>query len=196
MAELLLITPQEIAQTTVLGGNVDIDKYTFAIANVQLNVIEPLLGTELYEKIKTDFENSTLTGLYLELYENFVKNILKQQTAGEYIEVSSYTVDNGGIYTHQAENELIPDRQEIEKFANKYRANAEVFVQRFHKWICKNHLPEYKTYQDDVNANKDTQLINGWYFGSAQDPNKWERYQGYINRNDCNCKDDLNECCY
>jgi hypothetical protein len=37
MAELLLITPQEIAQTTVMGGNVDIDKYTFAIANVQLN---------------------------------------------------------------------------------------------------------------------------------------------------------------
>lgn len=178
-----------------MGGNVDIDKYTFAIANVQLTVIEPLLGTELYEKIKTDFENNTLTGLYLELYEKFVKNILKEQTAGEYIEVSSYTVDNGGIYTHQAENEIVPDRQEIEKFANKYRSNADVFVQRFEKWICKNPLPEYKTYQDEVNANRDTQLINGWYFGSTQNPNKWERYQGYRNGHDCNCKDDLNECC-
>jgi hypothetical protein len=127
------------------------------------------------------------------LYEKFVKNILKQQTAGEYIEVASYTVDNGGIYTHEAENEIVPDRQQIEKFANKYRAMADVFIQRFEKWICKNYLPEYKAYQDEVNANRDTQLMNGWYFGSAQDPTKWEREQGF--RNGCNCKDDLNECC-
>lgn len=186
MAELLLITPQEITKTTVMGGQVDIDKYLFAIHNNQKQVIEPLLGTELYEKIKTDFTNATLSGLYLELYEKFVKPILKNYTAATYIEVASYTVDNGGIYQHQAENTVIPDRQEIEKFANSYRSNVDVDIQRFEKWICKNPLPEYKTYQDEVNANRDSQTMNGWYFGSAQDPTRWGRYTGTIDNKHCN----------
>lgn len=194
MAELLLITPQEITQTTVMGGNVDIDKYTFSIANVQMTVIEPLLGSELYEKLKTDFEVGTLAGLYLEMYNKFIKDIIKNQTAGEYIEVASYTVDNGGIYTHQAENELVPDRTEIEKFANKYRAMVDVLVQRFLKWICLNPLPEYKTYQDEVNASKDVSVMNGLYFGSAQDQTKWERYSN--TNSDCNCKNNrIDGCC-
>jgi len=65
MQELLFITPDELAKTTILGGNVDRDKYTFSILNVQKTVIERLLGTELYDKIINDIENQTLTGLFL-----------------------------------------------------------------------------------------------------------------------------------
>ena len=36
MAELLFIQPSDITKTTVLGGNVDIDKYQFCIVNAQL----------------------------------------------------------------------------------------------------------------------------------------------------------------
>jgi hypothetical protein len=66
--EYLLIDPTTISKTTILGGNVDIDKYRYCIYNVQLLVLEPLLGTELYVKILADAEANTLSGLYLELY--------------------------------------------------------------------------------------------------------------------------------
>jgi len=65
MAELLLIKPEEITETTIMGGDVDIDKYTYTIFETQIKTLEPLLGSELYDKIKTDFEADTLTGLYL-----------------------------------------------------------------------------------------------------------------------------------
>ena len=64
MAETLFISPEEITTTSIMGGNVDPDKYKFCIANVQISVIEPLLGTELYDKIKSDYEASSLTGDY------------------------------------------------------------------------------------------------------------------------------------
>ena len=195
MAELLFVTPQEMTSKTILGGNIDIDKIPECILNVQLNVIEPLLGTELYDKIKDDIENTALAGLYQTLFDKFIKPITTQQSVAKYIERCSYTVDNGGIYKHEADNETIPDRQEIEQLSNDYRANADVYVQRFMKWICKNPLPEYKIHQDEVNATKDTQLMNGLYFGSVQDPTKWEREQGIGYGNGCNCKNDLNECC-
>ena len=56
MAELLLVKPEEITSTTIMGGDVDLDKYTYTIYNTQIMVLEPLLGTQLYDKIKTDFE--------------------------------------------------------------------------------------------------------------------------------------------
>ena len=79
MAELLFTSPSELAETTILGANVDIDKYTFTILSVQLSVIEPLLGTLLYDKIVTDLTADTLAGSYLTLYTNFVKPITKNE---------------------------------------------------------------------------------------------------------------------
>jgi len=162
MAELLFITPQEMASSTILSGNIDIDKFTFAIANVQLTTIEPLLGTELYDKIKLDKEASTLTGLYETLYNEFIKPITKHESVAQYLEIASYIVDNGGIYKHSAEGKEIVDKQEVQFLAGKSKAMAQMYVQRFNKWITYNPIAEYKTYQEEVNAIKDISLTTGW----------------------------------
>lgn len=162
MAELLFITPQEMTSSTILSGNTDTDKFLFCILNTQLTTIEPLLGSELYDKIKTDKENNALTGLYLELYTDFVKPITKNESLAQYIEIASYMVDNGGIYKHTGENLEVVDKQEVQFLAGKYKALAQMYVLRFNKWICKNPLTEYKTIQDEVNAIKDINLIAGW----------------------------------
>ena len=41
-----------------------------------------------------------------------------------------------------------------------------MYVNRFHKWIGLNPLTEYKTKQDEVDASKNINLNNGWYFGN------------------------------
>ena len=103
----LLIRPSEITEMTPLGGNIDVDKIKPVIFDVQITVIEPLLGTNLYNKIITDFENDDLSGDYLELYDNYLKPILRHQIFAEYVEIASYSVDNGGIFKHQPENSQI-----------------------------------------------------------------------------------------
>lgn len=168
MAELLFIEPQEITSTTILGGNVDVDKYLFCIANVQLTIIEPLLGTELYDKIVEDKTNDDLTGLYLELYTDFIKPITKNMALSEYIEIASYMVNNGGIYKHTGDNIEVVDKQEVQFLAGKNKNYAQMYIERFNKWICKNSLPEYKTYQDEVNAIKGLDVAVGWYFGKPK----------------------------
>ena len=162
MAELLFVTPQECASNTILSGNIDIDKFVFCIANVQLTTIEPLLGTELYDKIIADKEADTLAGLYLELYNDFVRPITKNESVAQFIEIASYLVDNGGIYKHSADGKEVVDKQEVQFLAGKYKSLAQMYVGRFNKWICKNPLVEYKTVQDEVNALKDINLNVGW----------------------------------
>lgn len=162
MAEFLLINPKEISRTTILGGNVDIDRYRYCVYNAQVMVLEPLLGTELYSKVLEDAEANTLTGLYLELYDKFLKHIVKNEALAEYLEVAPYLVTNGGVFKHSPENKEVVSKGEVDILASRYHSFAQVYVQRFNKWICKNQLSEYKKWQDEVNAqNVKTSL--GWY---------------------------------
>lgn len=165
MAELLFIQPSEITQTTILGGNVDIDSYQFCIYDTQITFIEPLLGTELYDKIIADVTAATITGDYETLYDEYVKPITKNEALAKYIEISAYKLDNGGLFKHQPDNAQIVEKDEMLYLSNKYHAIAQMYVQRFEKWICKNPLDEYKTSQDDVNASKNMKATGGLYFG-------------------------------
>ena len=162
----LFITPQQIKSTTVLGGNVDVDKFVFCIESVQVTVIEPLLGTELYDKIVEDWKNDTLTGDYLTLFNEFVQPITLNEATAQYINIAQYTVGNGGIFKHSPDNSEVVDKQEIQSLAQVYHDLAQVIIQRFNKWICKNTITEYKTSQDEVNAQK-IDLPAGWYFGKG-----------------------------
>jgi len=162
MAELLFITPQEMTSSTILSGNTDTDKFLFCIANVQLTTIEPLLGSELYDKIIADKTDNALSGLYLELYTDFIKPIVKNESVAQYIEIASYMVDNGGVYKHTGDKIEVVDKQEVQFLAGKYKSLAQMYVHRFNKWICKNPLTEYKCYQDEVNAIKGMNLNVGW----------------------------------
>lgn len=166
--ELLFTSPSELAETTILGGNVDIDKFTFTILSTQLRVIEPLLGTELYDKIVTDVTASNITGLYATLYNEYIKPITKNEAIAEYIEVCSYMLDNGGLFKHQPDNAEIVDKDEAQFLANKYHSVAQMYIQRFEKWICKNPLTEYKHYQDEVNAKRNVKVTAGWYLGAPE----------------------------
>ena len=163
---LLFVTPQEMSSTTILGGNVDVDKYLFSIEMVQESVIEPLLGTELYQKIIDDLTNETITGDYLTLYTDYIKPITKNEATAEYLEIASLMVANGGVFKHVPDKAEIPSESETDKLAGKYHQLAQMYIGRFEKWICKNPLMEYKKYQDEVNA-RNVQTTSGWYFGES-----------------------------
>jgi len=156
--EILLIRPSEITEFTPLGGNVDIDKYKPCIYDVQITVIEPLLGTELYEKIKTDFNDDALAGLYLTLYNNYLKPILRHQVFAEYSEIASYMVDNGGIFKHQPTDSVVVEKSEVQYLAQTQRTKAQLYIERARKWLCENPLDEYNRC-DTTNVK----VTSGWH---------------------------------
>jgi hypothetical protein len=166
MATKLFISPTQVKQTTILGGNTDPDKFNFCIESVQITVIEPLLGTELYDKIVADFAADTLVGDYLTIFNAFVFPITKFESTAQYINIAQYSVANGGIFKHSPADAEVVERQEVASLADVYHNNAQPYIQRFNKWICKNTIPEYKTYQDEVNADKNLTTRSGWYFGN------------------------------
>ena len=178
MAVKLFISPAQVKKTTILGGNVDVDKFLFCIESVQITVIEPLLGTELYDKIIADLTADTLSGDYLTIFNEFVQPITKFESTAQYINIAQYSVANGGVFKHSPDSAEVVERGEVNSLADYYHNNAEPYIKRFNKWICKNSIPEYKTYQDEVNADRQMTLRQGWYFG---------KNYGGSNLNDCDC---------
>jgi len=166
MATKLFISPQAIQQTTILGGNIDKDKFSFCIESVQITVIEPLLGTELYDKIITDFSANALAGDYLTLFNEFIFPITKFESTAQYLNIAQYAVTNGGIFKHSPDSSEIVDLNEVKALSDVYHNNGQMYVQRFSKWILKHTIAEYKTHQDEVNADKNLTLRSGWYFGN------------------------------
>jgi len=162
---VLFVTPEEITTTTIVGGNVDVDKYIPFVLETQKDTIENLLGTELYDKIISDIENDTLTGLYLELYTDFLKPITKYQSVASYILISPLTLANGGLFRRTYQGIESVDYREVERVSQIYSSKAQMYIDRFNKWIGLNDLVEYNLNQDEVNPSKNMNLNNGWYFG-------------------------------
>lgn len=163
MAELLFITPNEMSKTTIIGGNLDVDKYTMCILNTQIRVIEPLLGSLLYDKLKADLISNTLTGLYLFMFNEFVKPITKFESCADYVSISPYTLDNSGLYKKSPNGVVVVEQNEVEGISKRYSTLASSYVIKFAKWIELNPLTEYKLKQDEVNA-QEIDLNNGWRF--------------------------------
>lgn len=147
--ETLLIQPSEIVEKTPLGGNVDIDKYLPLIVDVQLLVIEPLIGSELYEILKI----SPLSPENTTILNDYIKPIIRHQVVAEYIEQGAYTIANGGVFRHQPKDSTLPEKSELIYFAGIQRSKAQTYIDRYKKKYDKNSC-------DKNNINKGT---GGWY---------------------------------
>ncbi len=98
MAEVLLITRDDVVKFTAMNGNVDTDNFIQWIKVAQDIHIQNFLGTRLLDKIKTDIENDDLTGDYLSLTTTYIKPMLIHWAMVEYLPFAAYTIANKGVY--------------------------------------------------------------------------------------------------
>lgn len=174
MAQVLFVSPNDLTKGTLIGGNVDADKYLPCIESAQQKVIEELLGTELYDKMLTDYTSDISTGVfipnavagdYLIMLNDYIKPILKFESCADYITISPYVLSNAGLLTSQPDRYLKVEKEEKESLSNWHHSISMMHVGRFHKWMNLNekNIPEYKTVQDEVDASKNQNLNPGWY---------------------------------
>lgn len=165
MADTLLITNEQLIEGSPLGGNIDIDKYQSVIKEVQVFVIEPILGTKLFNKICSEFNTDTLVGDYLELHTNYIVPILIHSVAAEYITIAGFNVANGGVFRYSPQDAIPANKSEIDFLSNKQRSKADVYIQRLENYLCDKNIEEYDQPQDntyDVKKRYDTNLFGGW----------------------------------
>lgn len=159
----LLITPSEVIKRSIIDSNVDSDQIVPCIYSTQINKIKSLLTPSLYSKILNDFENDTLSGDYLLIYDMFIKDMHSYYSAGEFITTGGYTINNGGISRMVPEFGEVADIVEISRLSQHYNNLGDAIALMFKDWVKDNPLPEYP----ESCGNKDL-FGNLWVY-----PNKW-----------------------
>lgn len=165
MAEVLLISRNDIVTLTALGGSVDTDKYIQFIKIAQDIHIQSYLGTSLLKKIQDDIENDDLANPYLDLVVTYIKPLLIHWAMVEYLPFAAYTIANKGVYKHNSENAENVEKTEVDYLVEKERQIAQSYTQRFldHMTAFGYLYPEYYTNQSgDVFPNHDN-FFSGWH---------------------------------
>lgn len=164
MATALFISRTDLVRNSILDGNVDTDKFIQFIKLGQEIDIQNLLGTDLYNRISTDIENSTLSGDYLALVSDYIQPTLIWFAQVNYIPFAAYQIKNGGVFKHSSETAENVNKTEVDYLVGKAREYANYYSTRLVDYLCFNQskFPEYTSNSDnDISPDTDT-VFNSW----------------------------------
>lgn len=153
----LLLKPNDIPRLTSLSGNIDIDKIAPHVFTAQLNDVRRILGTNLYNKILSDYEADTLADEYLTIYNDYVLMMLAYYSAYYFIGMGSYKIVNNGIVKMTVEGGTSIDMKEADILANKYKGMAGTYEIGLNDYLSTISIPEY-TQEDKKNVK-----LKIWY---------------------------------
>ena len=164
MATALLVTTDDLKNNTIIDGNVDTAKFIQFMRIAQEVHIQNYLGTSLYRAIQAKIIAGTLTGDYLGLVNNYLKDMVIYFAMVDYVPFSAFQISNGGVFKHRSENSDTATKEEIDSLTEKYRQFAQFFTRRFLDYICDNSnlFPEYNSStQSDMYPSTDADFT-GW----------------------------------
>lgn len=164
MATALFITPTDLKQNSLIDGNVDVDKFIQFIKISQQIHIQNYLGTALYDKISDDIIADNLTGNYLTLVRDYIKDMLIHYAMVDYLPFAAYQVANGGVFKHISENSESVTKSEVDTLVEKHRQFAQFYTRRFIDYMSFNNslYPEYNTSTDDDMYPDKEANFTGW----------------------------------
>jgi hypothetical protein len=161
----LFISPEDLVKRTAINGNVDRDQMIQFIKIAQDIHVQAILGTALYNRLKTDVLNNTLAGNYETLLEDYVQDVLVHYSMTEILPFLAYKVSNGGVFKKQSENSEGIEKSELEYLIQRERDIAEHYGRRLVSYLTfyGSLTPEYYENQNGEMYPTDGQSFNGWY---------------------------------
>lgn len=160
-----LITVQQLKSNTSISGNVDPDKVIHLIDDAEVLVLEPALGTALYNKIVEDKEADTLVDDYLEIYNKYIVKILCYSVYAEYLRDGIILAQNTGIFENAPDDKAGADLGNVQYVAKANKSKADVYLERLERYLCDKNIPEYDNAQEnnyDIDP-REVNTISGWW---------------------------------
>lgn len=170
MENILLINLDDILHLTSFNGSIDEYKINPHIANAQILYIEPILGSDLYEKIIDLIRTNTISGEtnYKYLLDNYIMPSLVFHTAELFIPFNAFIIADGGTFQFQPSNANPNPQNEIDRLTNGYKIIGAKYDDKLVKYLCKNStlFPEYVNNTGLVDKTETTNRGCSWYLGT------------------------------
>jgi hypothetical protein len=143
----LFISSTRLKKDTALGGSVDDNLIMPYILLAQDMNILPVLGTDLYDKLKSDVQGGSLTGAYKTLVETYIQPALVQfafSTLAPYLRLRFS--NNSVVVMGATEQSSSATYDDIKPLMDTATDAAEFYRQRLIDYIRNNQssFPEYR----------------------------------------------------
>lgn len=169
MTSTLLTNLDDILHMTSISGSIDEYKVNPHILNAQILYIEPILGSDLYDKLINLVETGAISGEtnYKLLLDDYIIPSLVFHTLELYIPFNSYIIADGGTFQFTPSNANPNPQSEIDRLSNRYRIIGAKYDQKLVAYLCKNStlFPEFTNNTGLVDKTETTNRGCSWYLG-------------------------------
>jgi len=147
MARPILISEGFFKENSAVDENVDMKQINPTIWQCQIQHIQNVLGTKLYDKILSDISASTLTGDYLTLVDDYCSDALVYWVMYEVQIPLLFKFRDKNVSKKSSDNAFPISTKELSRIENRYKDKAEFFTKRISDYLCTNSalFPEYNT---------------------------------------------------
>jgi hypothetical protein len=189
---VIFISEQALKDSSIINENVDMKLLLPTIKLAQEKYVLPILGTALYNELKTQITNATLTVLNETLLDDYIQPCLIWWIMAESPMPLTYKFMNKSVATRSSENANAASLNDLLKLEERFKDNAEWYSQRITNYLLENST-QYPLYLNpgngiDTIVPKKTMYSTGMFLGNTISktlPFK-DRFQGNI---DSNCLD-------
>lgn len=178
MARALFISEKYIKENTPVDDNVDMKKILPTIWMCQIQYIQNLLGTQLYNELISEVEAGSISANNLILIDDYIADCLTYWCMYELQIPLLFNFRNKSTATNNSDYSNPISTKELSRIENRFKDKAEFFSVRVSKYLCANTdlYPLYMTAPnyDDVIA-KDGKPTTNVYLGDTEvrKCNKW-----------------------
>ena len=145
MAEVLFINDVYIKTYTQVNGSVDSNLLYPSIYLAQDKYLMPYLGTNLYEKLKTDIAANDLSGDYQTLVDDYCLKVVLWFTMVEALPNLQYKIDNSTLVQRNSEDATAVSDAVMKDAIDRAMSNATFYLNLLVDYLCaeSSKFPEY-----------------------------------------------------
>ena len=138
MANVIFISEQYLKDSSYIDENVDIKLLRNSMLETQEFRIIPILGTALYDELKTQIETNTKTTLNSTLLDTYVKPALKYWVLLDSALILTFKVMNKSIVKRTAENTESIQTADLDRLMDFFKIRAEMYSEKITKYLIAN----------------------------------------------------------
>ena len=143
----LYISTDRLKKDTSLGGSVSNDLLFPYILMAQDRYILPILGTDLQNKLISEINASSLTGVYLTLLQTYIQPALVQFSFSVVLPFLRLRMVNNSVVAMNSEQGNSVSHDDLKPLINASMDQGEFYRERLIDYITNNqsNFPEYST---------------------------------------------------
>jgi len=163
---ITFLTIAEVKENSPIQINIDEPIIFTSIIKAQNIELQPILGSNLFDKLLTDIDNDSLGSPYLELIRDYIKPVVREYTLVRALPFVYYNINRKGINTFSDEYQESVDETELNRLQNIFKSDAEFYAERLKDYLIYNSttFPEYQNNTDeDIHSNVGSQFESPIY---------------------------------